>query len=295
MRAIDYALREAWASLRRGRSSAAFAITAIALAMTVLGTLLLLTSNVEEIVSQWTSAAEFSVYLRDDASSEQRGAIETMIDESGTAEGREYVSKADALARFRTDFADLASLTSALDENPFPASVEVRVRAEAEQNGSAEMLVTRIATLPGVADVRYDREWLGRLASGLDAVRGAGLALALLMAVAAAITVAAVVRLGLHARYNEIEIMQLVGSPMTYIRGPFVAEGLMQGGIGALLALVVLWLGFTAVTVRWGGQLAALLDGSEVEFLPLRLAVLLVGGGMIVGAAGGFAASRHAG
>jgi cell division transport system permease protein len=103
------------------------------------------------------------------------------------------------------------------------------------------------------------------------------------------------VRLGLHARYNEIEIMQLVGSPMTYIRGPFVAEGLMQGGIGALLALVVLWLGFSAVTVRWGGQLAALLDGSEVEFLPLRLAVLLVGGGMIVGAAGGFAASRHAG
>lgn len=295
MRAIDYALREAWASLRRGRSSAAFAITAIALAMTVLGTLLLLTSNVEQIVSQWTAAAEFSVYLRDDATSEQRGAIEAMIDESGTAEGREYVSKADALARFRTDFADLASLTSALDENPFPASVEVRVRPEAEQNGSAEMLVTRIATLPGVADVRYDREWLGRLASGLDAVRGAGLALALLMAVAAAITVAAVVRLGLHARYNEIEIMQLVGSPMTYIRGPFVAEGLMQGGIGALLALGVLWLGFTAVTVRWGGQLAALLDGSEVEFLPLRLAVLLVGGGMIVGAAGGFAASRHAG
>ena len=295
MRAIDYALREAWASLRRGRSSAAFAITAIALAMTVLGTLLLLTSNVEQIVSQWTSAAEFSVYLRDDATSEQRGAIEAMIDESGTAEGREYVSKADALARFRTDFADLASLTSALDENPFPASVEVRVRPEAEQNSSAEMLVTRIATLPGVADVRYDREWLGRLASGLDAVRGAGLALALLMAVAAAITVAAVVRLGLHARYDEIEIMQLVGSPMTYIRGPFVAEGLMQGGIGALLALGVLWLGFTAVTVRWGGQLAALLDGSEVEFLPVRLAVLLVGGGMIVGAAGGFAASRHAG
>ncbi len=91
----------------------------------------------------------------------------------------------------------------------------------------------QVAALPGVADVRYDREWLGRLASGLDAVRGAGLALALLMAVAAALTVAAVVRLGLHARRDEIEIMKLVGSPMTFIRGPFVAEGLLQGGIGA--------------------------------------------------------------
>ncbi len=295
MRAIDYALRQAWASLWRSRSSTAFAVIAIALAMTVLGTLLLLTSNVEQLVSQWTSAAEFSVYLRDDATSEQRGAIEALIDQSGAADGREYVSKPQALSRFRRDFTELASLTSGLDDNPFPASVEVRVRPEAERNGSAEALVTRIAAIPGVADVRYDREWLGRLASGLDAVRGAGLALALLMAVAAAITVAAVVRLGLHARQDEIEIMKLVGSPITFIRGPFVAEGLLQGGLGALLALAFLWLGFAVGTGWWGSQLAALLDGASVQFLPLRLAALLVVGGMVVGAAGGFAASRHAG
>jgi cell division transport system permease protein len=125
-------------------------------------------------------------------------------------------------------------------------------------------------------------------------VRGAGLALALLMAVAAAVTVAAVVRLGLHARRDELEIMQLVGSPIAFIRGPFVAEGLLQGGLGALLALVFLWLGFAAVNGWWGGDLAALLDGASLRFLPPRLAALLVGGGMVVGGAGGFAASRHA-
>jgi cell division transport system permease protein len=295
MRAIEYALKQAWASLWRGRASTAFAIVAIALAMTVLGTLLLLTSNAEQVVSQWTSAAEFSVYLRDDATSEQRGAIESVIDGSGVAAGRDYVSKPQALSRFRRDFTDLAALTSAFDENPFPASVEVRVRPEAERDGRAEALVKRVAALPGVADVRYDREWLSRVGSGLDAVRGAGLALALLMAIAAALTVAAVVRLGLHARRDEIEIMNLVGSPMTFIRGPFVAEGLLQGGIGALVALVLLWLGFLLASAWWGGQLTTLLDGSSLRFLPLRMAALLVAGGMIVGAAGGFAASRHAG
>jgi cell division transport system permease protein len=125
-------------------------------------------------------------------------------------------------------------------------------------------------------------------------VRGAGLALALLMAAAAAVTVAAVVRLGLHARRDELEIMQLVGSPTTFIRGPFVAEGLLQGGLGALLALLFLWLGFAAVNSWWGGDLGVLLDGAPLRFLPLRLAALLVAGGMIVGGAGGFAASRHA-
>jgi cell division transport system permease protein len=294
VRAIDYALRQAWASLWRSRGSTTFAILAIALAVTVLGAVLLLTSNVERLVGEWTSAAEFSVYLRDEATSEQRGAIEAAIQQSGVAAAQEYVSKAQALARFRRDFAELASLTAGFEDNPFPASVEVRVRPDAERDGRAQALVGRVAALPGVADVRYDREWLGRLSSALDAVRGAGFALALLMAAAAAITVAAVVRLGLHARRDELEIMQLVGSPMAFIRGPFIAEGLLQGGVGALLALVLLWLGFAAVTAWWGGPLLALLDGATLRFLPMRLAVALVAGGMAVGAAGGFAASRHA-
>jgi cell division transport system permease protein len=294
MRAIDYAVREAWASLLRGGRSTAFAVIAIALATLVLGSLLLLTWNVNRLLAQWTSATEFSVFLRDDATSEQRGTIETAVDQSGVVEGREYVSKAQALSRFRRLFADLAPLTDDLGDNPFPASLEVRVRADAERNGRADALVTQVAALPGVADVRYDREWLARVGSGLNAIRGAGLALALLMAIAAAVTVAAVVRLGLHARRDEIEIMKLVGSPVTFIRGPFIAEGLIQGGVGALMAIGLLWLGFASAMGWWGGDLAAMFDSGSVEFLPLGQVALLVAGGMAVGAAGGMAASRHA-
>ncbi|MBF8299756.1 MAG: Cell division protein FtsX [Acidobacteria bacterium] len=295
MRALDYALREGWASLRRGRGSSALASVAIALAIFVLGLLLLVTWNVERLLEQWASAAEFSVYLRDEATSEQRGAIETLVDESGVAAGREYVSKPDALARFRREFTELASLTSGFGDNPFPASVEVRVRAEAADDGRGDALVRRVAALEGVADVRYDREWLARIVSGLAAVRGAGFALAVLMALAAAVTVASVVRLGLQSRRDEIEIMQLVGSPMAFIRGPFVAEGVLQGGLGALIALACLWLGFAAAGVWWGAELGAMLEGNPMRFLPARLCASLVAGGMAVGGVGGFAAARHAG
>lgn len=294
MRAIDYALREAWASLWRNRAASAFAIVAIALAMIVLGALLLVTWNVERLLAEWSSATEFSVFLRDEATSEERGALEALIDGSGVVEAREYVSKADALTRFRREFAELASLTEGFDDNPFPASVEVRIRPEAEADGRADALVRRVAALPGVADVRYDREWLARVASGLTAVRGAGLALALVMALAAAVTVASVVLLGLHGRRDELEVMQLVGSPITFIRGPFVAEGVLQGGIGALFALGLLWLGSAAVGAWWGAELAVVLEGGSLEFLPPRLCGALVAGGMAVGGAGGFAASRHA-
>ena len=294
MRAFDYALRQAWASLWRSRGSTLFAVTAIAVAMAVLGALLLVTVNVERIVSRWSSAAEFSVFLDDDATSEERGAIEAAIDASGVAAGREYVSKASALQRFRGEFAEMATLAETFEDNPFPASVEVRIDPDAERSGRAGELVARLAMLPGVADVRYDREWLERLSQALAAVRTLGLVVVVLLVLAAGVTVATVVRLGLYARRSEIEIMELVGSPLIFIRGPFVAEGVLQGGIGAAVALAVLAASYAAATAWWGADIEAMLE-SGLAFLPLRTLALVVGGGMIVGGLGGLTAARHAG
>jgi len=295
MRALDYAMRQAWASLWRSRVAASFAVIAIALAIVVLGALLLVTWNAQRLVNEWSSTAEFSIYLQDSATSEQRGAIESLLDDSGATAGRDYVSKAEALSRFRRNFSELATLADAMSDNPFPASLEVRVRPDAEHDGRAAALVQRVVGLPGVADVRYDREWLGRLSSTVRTIRAAGLAVAVLMALAAAVTVASVVRLGLHGRRDEIEIMELVGAPMAYIRGPFVAEGFLQGGAGALVALLGLWTLFVGARAWWATEIAGLLAGARLEFLPLRLCFFLVIGGMIVGSLGGLAASRHAG
>ena len=86
------------------------------------------------------------------------------------------------------------------------------------------------------------------------------------------------VRLGLRARRDEIEIMELVGAPMAFIRGPFVAEGFLQGGIGALLAIAALWVGFLMAMAWWGTDLNSLLDGGSVQFLPIRLCVCIDSG-----------------
>jgi len=290
MRALEYSFREALASLWRRRGSSAFAILAISLAILVLGGVLLATSNIERLVAEWSSAAEFSVYLRDDATSEQRGALESLIDQSGVAAGREYVSKAQALGRFRKDFSELASLASSFENNPFPASVEVRVRPEA--SSLAAGLVARLAAAPGVADVRYDRDWLARITTALEAVRGIGFTLALVMMLAAALTVATVVRLTLHARRDEIEIMQLVGSPYAYIRGPFVVEGFIQGGVGAIIAVLVLWIAARAAVVWWGAPLADIMPLGSLQFLSVGVCAWLIAGGMFVGCLGGLAATR---
>jgi cell division transport system permease protein len=89
--------------------------------------------------------------------------------------------------------------------------------------------------------------------------------------------------------------MELVGAPFAFIRGPFVAEGFLQGGIGAFVALLLLWAGFAVAVSWWGADIRSLLGGGTLEFLPIRLIAYLLAGGMVVGGGGGLAAARHAG
>jgi cell division transport system permease protein len=288
MRALRYAFDEAVASLWRGRRSGALSMATIALALFVLGAFLIVTSNLERLGAEWSSSADMSVYLNDAVTPDERQAIEGALAGDVVTE-RTYVSKADALARFRRTFADLASGMDGLGDNPLPASYEVRLRTGADQ--AIDSLVGRVRELPGVADVRYDRQWLARLLAAIGVVRRLGLALGILLGAAAALTVANVVRLALFARRDELEIMRLVGAPQMFIRGPFVMEGTLQGGLAAIVAVAVLGITFLALRAAYLAPLAATINLSSVRFLPLDLCLWLIVGGMAVGCLGGLVAA----
>ncbi len=288
---IRYYLEEATASLGRARASNALAVATIGLALFVFGALVLVTSALDRVTAGWSAAAEMSVYLRDDVTPDQQAALGSTLDASGLVERRAFVSKADAAARFRRDFPDLAVVADAIDPTPLPASLELRLRARGMSSAEVAMLARSVAQLPGVADVRYDRQWLDRLARLIAVLRWTGLALAFALALAAAVTIAAVVRLAMAARRDEVEIMELVGAPMVAIRGPFVLEGILQGGMGALVALGLLRLAYEIVRTRIPSELVALAP-TLVQFLPLASMAGILAGGMLVGCIGGYVAAR---
>jgi cell division transport system permease protein len=292
VKALQYSFDEALASLWRGRHSGLLSTATIALALFVLGAFLLVTTNLDRLGAEWSRSAELSVYLTDDVTPDQRRAIEGALAPGDLIASREYVSKSDALSRFKQTFGDLASTLDGLGDNPLPASIEVRLRPDAGASASVDALSTRLRVMPGVADVRYDRQWLNRLLTVVGVIRGVGVALAAILTFAAALTVANVVRLGLYARRDELEIMQLVGAPQAYIRGPFVMEGVLQGGLGALVALILLGVLFFALRAQYLAPLAAALSLTSLQFLPVGLCFLVVLGGMAVGCVGGLVAAR---
>ncbi|HKB13532.1 MAG TPA: ABC transporter permease [Vicinamibacterales bacterium] len=291
MRALRYAIEEAALSLWRGRQAGILSTLTIALALFVLGGFLLVTANLDRLGREWSRAAELSVYLKDEVTPTERRAIEAMLAPGDVVASHEYVSKTDALTRFKQTFADLSPALDSVGANPLPASYEVRLRPGPGTGTGVDLLAVRLQQLPGVADVRYDRQWLDRLLSAIRVIRGVGWLLGSVLTIAAALTVANVVRLALYARRDELDIMQLVGAPQAYVRGPFVMEGVLQGGAGALLALVVLGVAFIALRGRYFVPLAEALNMSSIQFLPVELCLLLVAGGMAVGCLGGLVAA----
>ena len=293
MRALSYFFGEAAESLWRSRRAALLSVLTIAAGLFVLGFFLMVNANLQRLIGGWTESAELAVYLRDDARSEDVAALQETLNKSGLAASVQYASKEEARREFARDFPDLASAAAGLDRNPFPASFAVRLNARArDASGAIDTMIAAVNAAPGVADVRYDRTWLARLNGTVRVIRGAGLAIIILLAVASAMTVGNVVRLAAMARRDEVAIMELVGAPFAYIRGPFIAEGLMQGGLGALIAVAALLGTFAAIRARYGAFMADAVGLTGMAFVPTQILLLLVVGGMALGCLGGFAVAR---
>jgi cell division transport system permease protein len=286
-------LAEAARALARGWRTSLLSTAAIVAAVFVLGVALLGSAAVDRVLAHWGRTAELSVFLGPGASAATRAAVEQALRGAGEVADVTFVSESEARARLARTFPDLAALVEGPGAPRLPASFEARLRPNARGGAAVEELATRLSGLDGVSDVRYDRGAIDRLAGTAGLVRRLALGLAALLSLSAALAVLSVVRLSYVARLEEVEILRLVGAPDAAIRGPFVAEGWLQGSLGAVVALLALAAAYAWVRARYGAALAAALGVDALAFLPPRVWVaLLLGAGLLGAIAGGAAVER---
>ena len=158
------------------------------------------------------------------------------------------------------------------------------LRATHQSPAEVQRLVRAFEKAPGVEEVQYDLLWIERLSTAVRLVRGLGAFLGGILVLAGVFTISNVIRLTVYARQDELDIMRLVGATRAYVNGPFVVEGMIQGGLGGLLSLGLLWLAFR-VAAR-DALAASDLMGRAVVFLPGSVCLAIVAGGMVVGVVG---------
>jgi len=283
LRAISYFVTEAATSLWRSRLVNAVSVGTIAASLFVLGAFLTVASGLGELVTRWTEKVQVIVYLEDGIEDRVRASLENRLRDDPAVGTIEFVSREQALARFREMFRDLSSLPEDLGENPFPASLEVTLRADRQSPAEVQRMAKALEGAPGVREIQYDLLWIERLATGVRLVRGLGAFLGGILVLAGVFTISNVIRLTIYAREDELDIMRLVGATRAYVKGPFVTEGVIQGGLGGLVATGLLW-----AALGWlsRGLAASDLLSRAAFRLPPGVALLLVAGGTAVGLAG---------
>ncbi len=282
--ALRYFFREAAVNLLRGWKVSLLAVLTIAVSLFIGGAFLLVSGNLAASVERWRGEMRVVIYLRPDTSEAELRRLAAEAARGPGVASVEPVTAAAARRRFQEIFPGLSDLVTGWQEEPLPASLELGLDPRAAPPARAAWLeVWRKRSEVTLVD--DDREWLGQLETMVAVVRTAGLALVGGLLGAAIFTIASVIRLTAYLHHEETEVMRLVGATEFFIRGPFYAEGLLQGLIGGVLASGALFGVHQALHSKGQGSLfSAVL---ALDFLSPQQVVWLV---LLGGAAGLFGA-----
>ncbi|MGB5921519.1 MAG: permease-like cell division protein FtsX [Syntrophobacteria bacterium] len=257
---LVYFLRKALENIWTNPFLSLVTLSTIAISMLILGLFSLIYLNVQQSLHQMGDELQITAYLQETISSEQAEVLRSKVADWPEVEGITYISKEQALARFRSQLREYAGILEGLKENPLPASLELTLMPQYGRSGNIKELSTRLGRLSGVAEVQYGRKWMAKLRVFVEVMKLVGITVGGLLLIATIFVISNTIKLTFYSRREELEIMRLVGATDFFIKAPFLIEGLLHGLGGALLA-------------AGGLSLLILFLFSHLD-LPLRLAVM---------------------
>lgn len=264
-------------------------IFSLAVAFICLASALLVVTNIAAVRDRWSRAGRATIYLRDGASEAEVGAITAALESTPGVKKVRHVTAQEARREVLADQQDKA--LSGLPASAFPASLEVGFTDDVSDDELGAMAL-KLRALPSVETVETYQRWTERLSSLLGGGVTASACLAVIVLCAVVSVIGSTMRLLLHRRRIEVEVLKLVGATDSFVRRPFVIEGATQGAAGAGAALLMLGGLFLIVRGRFDQELAALL-GITPSFLPWQLALGMVALGGVLGAATALVSLRN--
>lgn len=287
---ITFVFSEALRDLRRAGRVAVSAVVLIGISLVALGGFWLLSSNLGRAVAEWRERVRIVVYLKREPEPAEVPALLQRVQDAGSIASAVYVGKADALQSLRRALGKDATVLEQLPSNPLPTSIEVTPTHQAATPDGTRALIARLGALPEVEEVAGGLEWVERLAHWQRLLELIGLGVGALLGVAAILTVTTATTLVLHARRQETEIMRLVGAAEILVRLPLLLQGMLQGLLGAVVALLALKATHSLVAPHLDPLLNVTIGLPTLNFLSIPSLAMLILAGTLLGGVGGWLA-----
>jgi cell division transport system permease protein len=243
---LEFFIVEALRSFRRGALMSLVAIGTITVSLVIFGLFLLVVINLGNMVGSVSSKLDISAYVEKHLSLESAGVLQIKLSQIPGVEKVEFISKNEAWNKFKQDFGNKLELDEIINQNPLPDTFIIKVQSPELMASVAK----RVSENPVVEEVRYSGKLIDQIRSLVDAVRIGGAALVILISFATLLIVVNTVRLTVLARETDIYIMKLVGATNTFVKWPFIIEGVFIGVLGGFVSFLILKFAYDAIIMR---------------------------------------------
>jgi cell division transport system permease protein len=265
----------------------------IAITTLIFSSFSLIAFNLVSFLRLWEDKIEVIAYLKKETPAME---VEGLLGKVRVLEGVEsvrYLSPSDAMAFMEAKLGGQKNLLEGIRPGVLPGSLEIQLAREYRNSSKAAEMASRLKQFPQFEEIQYGREWVETFSTLVYILQVTRWILGALLLTAMIFIISNTLQLTISSRREEIEIMQIVGATPFYIRVPFYIEGIIQGLLGAGLAMGLLFLLHRMIILHLPSSIQGWLAKVPILFLPPEMIGAILGGGMVLGFFGSFIASMR--
>lgn len=292
LRILSNNLKDSIKSVFRNFSLSVASISCITITLILVAVAILLSENVNKFTDDIEKDVTIVVYIKKDATEEDRNALDTKINLLSNIESVTFMSKEEIRKDMSKDSEGLGTILSEYDENTNPLLDEYLVKVkDTEKIGTT---AKQIKDLSGVSQVKYGEGMVEELVKIFDTVKKIMVVIVIGLVIVTAFLISNTIKITINNRKRQIEIMRLVGASNSYIKMPFFFEGIILGFIGSIIPVLFSLYGYVYLYDKMNGilftEVISLINPNQVM---THLIITLILIGVIVGAIGSSRAVRR--
>ena len=290
-RRFFYTIKQAFLQVFRNRAMSVVSIFAITAMLLILGLFFVIVININTAATMIRQDYDsIEVFLLDTTAPEQADAMIASLKGENGVEDVTYRTKEEAMTELKTRWGDSGYLLDSLASNPLPNSIVIKINSLE----AADDIAAKAAALDGIEDVKYYKETVDKLMSATRFVQLAAIVIMIFLIIVSVVVVSNTIKLTVFNRAREISIMKYVGATNWFIRGPFLAEGIIIGLFSAGISVGISAFVSEKVVDLIGKDVFAVLSTPmvPVDFLTYNLVWIFAALGVSIGACGSIISMR---
>lgn len=250
MRIFIFSLQTAFKNLWSEKWINFLTILSVSIGLLILSTFAAITLNMDAVLKRWAKSFGLVVYIEETISVKTEDTLKNLFKHDPDILEVKYISKDQALKELRQIMGKESTILEGFEENPLPSSFELKLKSELLHPDLVKEKAAEIKEMAGIEEVQYGEKWLSSLNRITEIMKISTILLGSIILVAIIFVTYSTIKIFFYRRKEEIETLKLLGATRTFIRFPFLLEGLFIGIAGGVISSLSLFSIYTLIAIK---------------------------------------------